>query len=179
MSVHTHVHIRTRSDTRADTHSYSYIHTQRQATTCNLVNHKYAGISCQLSLMHSLAFPPSRPPPTTHRFSSEAVAYFLDLSRICNDRYLTRLLDIIRTSVAEPLLQQLLNSEERLLPIIATGCPSAGNVLGIPPTPAPGVGVCVCVCMCVCVCFFGWGGVHASVCVYVRGRGVKLGWRGE
>lgn len=78
--------------------------------------------------------PPTPAPSVSNpraRYSAEAVAYFLDPTRICNERYLSRLLDTIRTPIARPLLEQLLECEALLLPLLAVGCPSAAEAGGV------------------------------------------------
>lgn len=70
------------------------------------------------------------------------MAYFLDPTRICHERYLSRLLDIARTPEAGPLLGQLLASSDRMLPVLGIGCPEVAAATGVPafatqPVPAP------------------------------------------
>ncbi len=78
------------------------------------------------------------------RYAKETVAYFLDLSRIWNNRYVSRLLDIIRTPTAAPLLEQLQASEDRLVSLVVINCPEALEAAGLPPPPAPSACVHAC-----------------------------------
>ena len=72
------------------------------------------------------------------RHASEAVAYFLDPVRMCNTRYVWRLLDILRSGHAGPLLAQLQQSVPALLGLLAFGCPTAAHAAGVATPEPPG-----------------------------------------
>ncbi len=63
------------------------------------------------------------------RGGSEAASYFLDPTRICHDRYVSRLIDICRgqTPASCPLLGALMSSPHKLLPLLAMGCTVTGH----------------------------------------------------
>ena len=50
----------------------------------------------------------------------QAVAYFLDVTRMANPCYFHRLLDIIRSSLGKPLLLQLSRATDKLVSLLCT-----------------------------------------------------------
>lgn len=56
-----------------------------------------------------------------NKYPAEAVVYFLDPLRLAIPSYFTRLLDIIRHPIGRPLLEQLAESEDRLLAVVQHG----------------------------------------------------------
>jgi hypothetical protein len=51
-------------------------------------------------------------------FVVQAVAYFLDPTRMANPSYINRFIDILRSSLGRPLLNQLAASSEQLKALI-------------------------------------------------------------
>jgi hypothetical protein len=100
-------------------------------TRCDMLDPGH--VACQIRRPHALSAVESWHTYTNRGLGYCSVSYFIEATtRLANDSYFKRLLDIIRKPEAAPLLESLSNSEDKLLGVFSLDLGSGKFVLACP-----------------------------------------------